>query len=164
MRLGPSMALALRACCAFPISLPANLSVPGHHFQLPDLTRVPGIAADRPGPSMGDPRTIMKWVSGGPAAWGYVRCTGCGRTLPSSRLRRNEIGRGGSPPGRYRARHAWPISGPGARGARRSAVRARRRCRRTRRARCRTRPLKPARCTGTGTGPRGRRVRRIPPW
>ena len=31
--LGPSVALALRACCACPNSLPANLSVPGHHVQ-----------------------------------------------------------------------------------------------------------------------------------
>ena len=44
MRLGPSMALALRACCACPSSLLANLSGPGHHFQLHDLTRVSGIA------------------------------------------------------------------------------------------------------------------------
>ena len=32
--LGLSLALALWACCACPNSLPANLSVPGRHFQL----------------------------------------------------------------------------------------------------------------------------------
>jgi hypothetical protein len=40
---GQPMVLALLASGACPSSLPANLSVPGHHFQLRELQRVPGI-------------------------------------------------------------------------------------------------------------------------
>jgi hypothetical protein len=73
--LGPSVALALRACCACPNSLPANLSVPGHHFQLFELHAISGINRGLSGAILPRNRPTIGLSGSGsvvrrPAGWG----------------------------------------------------------------------------------------------